>query len=171
MGGEREERGRKRAQHAREHTSTQQGTTRHKQHKGGRRNTKRGILRSSMGAVRIFFRGGSGSTHTIIGRPLYNKVTGDSRLGADVGFRIRIRALEADTTYLSYLSYSSYSSYLSFFLALLCLRGVCVCLSVPPPLACCAPPSLSPLSLPSFPPSTSAHCRALLKCFLHLRWE
>ena len=30
---------------------------------------------------------------TYIGRHLYNRVTGDSRMGMDVGFRLRIRAL------------------------------------------------------------------------------
>ena len=48
---------------------------------GKEKNTTRGILRSSKAAVRIFVRGGSGVYTYIIGRPLYNRVTGDSGLG------------------------------------------------------------------------------------------
>ena len=50
-------------------------------------------------------------------------------MGKDVGFRVRILALEAGIAYLSYS------------LALLCLPGVCVCLSchfLPCPLGCLA---------------------------------
>ena len=117
-GGERGER-EGRAQHTREpekhnrhaDTTTQNNTDFEAACMHGRGRWRTFVGRSPVGVWRGIYKTGVPCT----------KVTGDSRMGADVGFRMRISALEAGIAYVSYS------------LALLC---VCVCLPAPCLLPC-----------------------------------